>query len=52
MANNVPRYSFPFEKLIAFGLSIAWDKPLSGDGCVELDIVRVAIVGGNLYREV
>ena len=52
MANNIPRCSCPFKKLVTFRLSSTWDKPLSSNGCVKLDAVRVAIVGGNLHGEV
>ena len=52
MANNVARCSCPLEKLITVRLSSTWDKPLSSNGCVKLDAMRVVIVGGNFHGEV
>lgn len=42
----------PLKELVTLWLKTAWDKPFSGNVCVELDLVGTCIVGDNLYGEV
>jgi hypothetical protein len=51
MVDNVPRYSFPSKKIIFRG-SIDWNEPFSVNVCVQLDVMRIAVVGCNIYTEV
>lgn len=46
MGNGVSRCGSPLNKLVTLG------EPFSIDVCVELDLMRVPVVGDNFYTEV
>ena len=48
---GVSRDGFPLYKLVV-RCKIGWNKPLSIDVCVQLDLVRISVVGGSFCTKV
>ena len=51
MVYGVSRVGFPLYKLIV-RCKVRWNEPFSVNVCVQLDLVRISVVGGNFCTKV